>query len=177
MLFTFIILLLFLGSTTICAASFDPDTGILDITNIGDSQLIVVRNGAVALEIPPGTFAFNAPFQIGFGMYGEPQGEIKEQSIEKSLSLDRGDLVIIATDGLFDNVYLEDICKAVISSQEQIDTAAKADSPESAASALKRIAKKLALKAQRQGNDPAYFSPFAKEAIESGNAPDYYIGG
>lgn len=152
-----------MGTTTICAAVFDHGTGELSVNNIGDSQLVVVRAGKVVLEVEAGVWAFNSPNQIGFGIYGEPQGDPDTMTIEKTIILKSGDIVILGTDGLFDNVPVPEIARLAGIREGE-------DGPAAAA-------KRLLGEAYRLGKDATYLSPFAKEAIAAGKAPSYYRGG
>jgi len=156
------------GTTTICAAAFDHAGGQLEVGNIGDSQLLVVRAGKVLLEVEAGVWAFNAPNQIGFGMYGEPQGDVDEMVIEKRLQLQPGDLIVIGSDGLFDNVFVSDIARILTKALNKIVVTE---------STLKDAAGILLETAYLNGLDDSFLSPFAKEAIEARKAPPHYRGG
>lgn len=153
------------GTTTICSAAFDHENGELEISNIGDSQLVVIRDGKVILEVEAGVWGFNSPNQIGFGIYGEPQGDVDQLNIEKRIKLSKGDLVILGTDGLFDNVFVERIAELVMTQG--------AHSKEK----LEILARTLLKEAFKNGLDDNYLSPFAREAIAAGKAPGHYRGG
>lgn len=153
------------GTTTVCSCAFDHASGELEVSNIGDSQLVVIRAQKVILEVEAGVWAFNSPNQVGFGLYGEPQGNIEEMAIEKKIRLQRGDIVVLGTDGLFDNLYVEDMARLVGSA------------PQTDAVSLATLAKQLAKAAYDLGADDDYVSPFAAEAIRHGKAPSNYSGG
>ncbi len=153
-----------MGTTTVCSAAFNHETGELEVANIGDSQLLVIRNGEVILEVEAGVWAFNSPNQIGFGLYGEPQGDINEMVIEKHLQLEKGDIIVVGTDGLFDNIFVDDIAQVVSDSLTK-----SAD--------LKQAVKLLAKIAYKNGRDDDFVSPFAQEAINAGKASPDYCGG
>lgn len=156
------------GTTTICSAAFDHIEGELEVSNIGDSQLIVIRNGQAILEVEAGVWAFNSPNQVGFGLYGEPQGDIDDMNIEKRLQLISGDVVVIGSDGLFDNVFVEEMVRIVEKSLS--GKSATAAAMESAANALLK-------EAHRNGLNETFLSPFAREAIAARKAPSNYRGG
>jgi protein phosphatase PTC7 len=146
----------------------------LDISNLGDSQLVVLRDGKLILEVEPGTWAFNSPFQIGFGLYGEPQGEVDEMTIKKELKLRKGDVIVMGTDGLFDNVYVKEI--ETIIQNRRVELSASANENE-ISDWLSSVVRNLTQKAYTLGLDDNYLSPFSKEAIEAGKAPSNYSGG
>ena len=164
----------YVGTTTICAALFDPLSGKLKISNLGDSQMVVLRDGKVILEVEPGTWAFNSPFQIGFGLYGEPQGEVDEMTITKELLLEKGDVIVMGTDGLFDNVYIKEIESIIQSNQPELSDLTEEST---VSNWLSNTVRKLTQKAYKLGLDESYLSPFSKEAIAAGKAPSNYLGG
>jgi protein phosphatase PTC7 len=69
----------------------------------------------------------------------------------------KGDIVVMATDGVFDNVYDADMEPCILDNK----------TPESRADCIGE-------KAYKMSHDRKYFSPFAKGAKEAGK---YYIGG
>lgn len=125
-----------IGSCTACVAMFDNVRHQLHFSNLGDSGIIVLRHidsavaGSLKRDRTPRTertsdlrvafvsqqqlHSFNHPYQLGW--IGE---ETKEKTSFKSardscttsVHVRRGDIIIMATDGLFDNVDIEDIAK------------------------------------------------------------------
>lgn len=156
------------GTTTICSASFDHAGGELEVSNIGDSQLIVIRDGSAILEVEAGVWAFNSPNQLGFGLYGEPQGDVDEMNIQKKLQLQPGDIVVIGSDGLFDNVFVEEMVRIVGEAM---------DGKPSTVVTMKSAASALLDEAHRNGLNDTFLSPFAREAIAARKAPPNYRGG
>lgn len=133
------------------------------------------RKDKLLHEVEPGTFAFNSPYQVGFGLYGEPQGNIENMIEEEELVLERGDIIVVGTDGLFDNVFVNDIGDFIKARSADFQTALSAK--EEPVPVLASIAKALAKKAFKLAKDDDYVSPFAKEAIKAGKAPSNYSGG
>lgn len=126
-----------IGSSTACVAMFDNIRHQLHFSNLGDSGIIVLRHidSAVAGSLKRDKFtpriertsdlrvafvsqqqlhSFNHPYQLGW--IGE---EVKEKTSFKSardscttsFHLRRGDIIIMGTDGLFDNVDVDEIAK------------------------------------------------------------------
>lgn len=125
-----------IGSCTACVALFDSVRHQLHFSNLGDSGIIVLRHidsdvaGSLKRDrhIPrtqrksdlrvnfisqQQLKSFNHPYQLGW--VGE---EVKNEessfksakdSCTTSIHIRRGDIVIMATDGLFDNVDIDDI--------------------------------------------------------------------
>jgi len=127
-----------IGSCTACVALFDNVRHQLHFSNLGDSGIIVLRHidseiaGSLKRDrVTPRTertsdlrvafvsqqqlFSFNHPYQLGWT--GEDSdGEANsfkspKDSCTTSIHLRRGDIVVMATDGLFDNVDIDDIAK------------------------------------------------------------------
>ncbi|KAK9287570.1 hypothetical protein L1049_015991 [Liquidambar formosana] len=93
------------GSSTVLVAYFDGQE--LHVANIGDSGFIIIRNGAVFKRSSPMVHEFNFPLQIERG--DDPSKLIEGYKID----LDEGDVIITATDGLFDNLYEQEIASIV----------------------------------------------------------------
>lgn len=72
--------------------------------NVGDGQLVVIRNGSVAFQTSPQQHTFNVPFQVSFS---KRQDLLAAQHFEFQMM--QGDIIVLATDGLWDNVFMSDI--------------------------------------------------------------------
>ncbi|GFY90146.1 protein phosphatase 2C family protein [Actinidia rufa] len=153
------------GSSTILVAYFDGQVlgvenlsfhigfqsfwELLHVANIGDSGFIVIRNGAVYEKSSPGFYEFNFPYQIRSGDI--PLELMKGYEIE----LNVGDVVVTATDGLFDNLYEQEIASIVSKSLE-------------ANLKPEEIAQALAMRAQEVGRSETSRSPFADAVLAAG---------
>ncbi|XBJ12192.1 hypothetical protein VPH35_016766 [Triticum aestivum] len=100
------------GSSTVLVAHFDGQ--LLHVSNIGDSGFLVIRNGEVHAKSKPMVYGFNFPHQIEKGV--DPLTLVENYTID----IEEGDVIIAATDGLFDNVY-EQEAAAMISKSLQAD--------------------------------------------------------
>ncbi|KAJ9102490.1 hypothetical protein QFC21_002890 [Naganishia friedmannii] len=97
------------GSATACLSSFDSSTGILESINLGDSGFSIIRDGEIFFEAPAQTHYFNCPRQLtkpekgsdssGMAMDLPEHGDLYSQKLQK------GDTVVLYTDGLSDNVH------------------------------------------------------------------------
>ncbi|KAI3949304.1 hypothetical protein MKW98_023241 [Papaver atlanticum] len=143
-----------LGSSTILVAYFDGQ--VFHAANIGDSGFIIIRNGTVFRRSSPMLHGFNFPLQIERG--DDPTSMIEKYDID----LDEGDVIIAATDGLFDNLYEQEIALIVSKSLE-------------ANLKPKEIADFLANRAQEVGRSKLGRSPFADAAKTAGYTS--YSGG
>ncbi|CAI9103997.1 OLC1v1002599C1 [Oldenlandia corymbosa var. corymbosa] len=138
------------GSATVLVAHFDGQA--LHVVNIGDSGFLVLRNGNVYKKSSPMSHEFNFPLQIQRG--DDPSKLLEGYKIE----LDEGDIVVLATDGIFDNLYEKEIAAIVTSSLE-------------AGTGVQETAELLATKAQEVGRSASGRSPFADAAQAAG-----YVG-
>uniref|UniRef100_A0A5B7BXY9 Protein phosphatase n=1 Tax=Davidia involucrata TaxID=16924 RepID=A0A5B7BXY9_DAVIN len=138
------------GSSTVLVAYFDGQA--LHVANIGDSGFIIIRNGAVYKRSSPMLHEFNFPLQIERG--DDPSEFVEGYRID----LDEGDIIVTATDGLFDNLYEQEIA-AVVSKSLQAN------------SKLEELAEVLAMRAQEVGGSASARSPFADAAQAAG-----YVG-
>ncbi|KXG39979.1 probable protein phosphatase 2C BIPP2C1 [Sorghum bicolor] len=98
------------GSSTVLVAHFDGQ--VLHASNIGDSGFLVIRNGEVHKKSKPMTYGFNFPLQIEKG--DDPFKIVQNYAID----LQEGDVIVTASDGLFDNVYEEEVAGIVSKSLE-----------------------------------------------------------
>jgi len=100
------------GGCTACLASLNRTSGVLSIANLGDSGALVLRGAQVILESRPQQIDFNYPYQLSVN----PDGRIGEITPERAdvytTPVQEGDLVILMTDGVLDNLATRYIRKA-----------------------------------------------------------------
>ena len=135
------------GSSTILVAHFDGQ--VLHVSNIGDSGLLVIRNGQVYTQTKPMTYGFNFPLQIENGV--DPSRLVQNYAID----LQEGDTIITASDGLFDNVYDHEAA-AIVSKSLEADRKPT------------EIAELLAARAKEVGRSGSGRSPFSDAALAEG---------
>jgi len=113
------------GGATACVAVADT-TGRMRTANLGDSGFVQLRLGTVHQYSMPQTHAFNTPFQLSktpqeimtqaaiFG--GLPLNDSPDRADLGDAQLQHGDVVVFATDGVWDNLSSQDIL-AIVSQQ------------------------------------------------------------
>lgn len=105
------------GSTTICLSKFNQNDGKLETFNLGDSGFMVFRFNKASVPFllyksEPQCFRFNFPYQ--FNNFIESHKD-NIQSIQKhELFLQKGDIIIQASDGLWDNLYENEIKMSIL---------------------------------------------------------------
>lgn len=53
------------GSATACVVRLDPQRGVLDAANLGDSGFLVIRDGQLLFQSPAQQHFFDCPLQVG----------------------------------------------------------------------------------------------------------------
>lgn len=110
------------GGSTAIVSLLDP-SGTLEVANLGDSGYIHLRLNAVHGQSEPQTHAFNTPFQLSvippailrrmqaFG--GSQLADMPSDAEVSRHRLRHGDVVVFATDGVWDNLFNQDILRIV----------------------------------------------------------------
>lgn len=109
------------GATTALVSVFHPASGKMEIANVGDSGILVLRpskkgaRGAWEVFYRSSTqlSKFNTPFQFGYSPETADKFQTPADADVTEVSLARGDVIIQATDGLFDNLFDADIIAIV----------------------------------------------------------------
>jgi serine/threonine protein phosphatase PrpC len=97
------------GSATFCIVALDDASSAAAVTlrvaNIGDSGFMVLRDGRLVFRSEEQQHGFNHPFQLATRDEGNAVAEAQSYTLELQL----GDVVVVGSDGLFDNVFDETI--------------------------------------------------------------------
>jgi len=147
-----------LGSTTATIVTVDtksePGYTVLKGSNVGDSGVLVLRQGGadgrpfVAYKTIPQMHFFNCPFQLGGS---SPDGPDLATKIR--VPLVSGDIVVLATDGVYDNVYESQIVDLVEATLDQEPNV---------------IAQAIVAYSRQVQEDPAAYVPYGVEAAAAG---------
>lgn len=133
------------GSSTCCVVSLN---GVhLSAANLGDSGFMVVRGAEIVFRTKEQQHSFNFPYQIGTGSADKP-----EHSQRLAVEVQPGDLIIVGTDGLWDNLFDDDIMEVIANAPNEPAT----------------IAQQIARQAHIVANDKDIISPFSKSARSNG---------
>lgn len=105
------------GSSTACVLILNRENSTVYTANIGDSGFIVVREGQIIHRSEEQQHYFNTPFQLSLPPPGQNVlSDSPESADTLSFPVRNGDVILAATDGVFDNVpsdLLLDILKDV----------------------------------------------------------------
>ncbi|XP_019908320.1 protein phosphatase PTC7 homolog isoform X3 [Esox lucius] len=148
-----------LGSSTACIVVLDRQSHRLHTANLGDSGFLVVRGGEVVHRSDEQQHYFNTPFQLSIAP-PEAEGAVLSDSPDaadsSSFDVQLGDIILTATDGLFDNMpdymILQELKKLKNTNYESIQ----------------QTARSIAEHAHVLAYDPNYMSPFAQFACDNG---------
>jgi protein phosphatase PTC7 len=141
-----------IGSSTIVLFVIDPKTGVVNASQIGDSCYMILRSDpktgklAIYQRSDEQQHGFNFPYQVG------TDGDSPSTALEFSHRVRHGDIVIVASDGMFDNLYDN-------TTLEEVENL-KTSPPVIIARRLAQLAFKLSLNRK-------YLSPFAASAKKS----------
>ncbi|KAA8495409.1 putative protein phosphatase 2C 26 [Porphyridium purpureum] len=136
------------GASTACVVGME-ESGRMNGINLGDSGVRIVRDGKLMWRTKEQQHFFNCPYQLGSDSSDSVQmGQNVNQRVRK------GDWVIVATDGLFDNVFDDDIVSIV---SEFGDDGSPTE-----------LAEKLAAFAVQNAKNPTTDVPFAVASRKAG---------
>ena len=142
------------GASTALIASITED-GFLRALNVGDSTCIVIRDGRVVSKTKEISHFFECPYQLSVDSPDKPRDGTK-----LNIELVRGDLIVMGSDGVFDN----------LSDQEILDAIAKGNT-----NRLGQVAKRIADRSRKVSLNKNAETPYAKQAKKNGD-PDYENG-
>ncbi|KAF0695864.1 Aste57867_13384 [Aphanomyces stellatus] len=169
------------GGSTAVFLVLDRHSGVLETANLGDSGYLVIRNKAKLFRSVEQTWAFNSPFQLSLypsWMANGGDHYLPKDADVTSHTLQHGDIVIVGSDGLFDNVFDEEILaeteiamdRVVQAHPEAQFSSSAAPLPEDVAASVKKammdLSYSLTLMANSFAHDQGRESPFSKLARE-----------
>lgn len=171
------------GSCTIALGRLDGD--FLRVASLGDCGTRVVRGGRVIFASEVQEHRFNQPYQLSSPQYHP--GNVPEDAQRYSLAVQPGDVIIMGSDGLWDNLWDHELEEVVteevgtlvepvrVATGEEGPTEAAAEGASESASTVaaslrnqrvQELAERLAAVAAAHARDVGYGSPFAAERHE-----------
>lgn len=106
------------GSTTACIATIDAAHGVMRTANVGDSGFMLVRGDPgkreVAHRSPHQEHEFGRPFQLGH----HDASDDPRDAMLTTFPLEPGDVIVMGSDGLWDNLSESEILAVVEQSFE-----------------------------------------------------------
>jgi len=146
------------GSSTFLLVTLDEKTPNLHVAQVGDSGFAVFRNenGQWKTVYPYQSYQlkFNMPYQLAANIVN---GNDPSVAVERTLKVQNNDIIIMGTDGLFDNLFEG----SMINILRDYAPNGILDNPQ-------ELAQVIANAAQRNSVDPTFDSPFAINARRAG---------
>jgi len=153
-----------LGSSTLVVVTMPDDENKIYASYVGDSGYCILRLSGTdyfpVVESRPQQKGFNFPRQLGWGNCGDSP----KVAANYCHTVQNGDIVVLGTDGVFDNLSPKQVATVVTLYMNDNNGEFNAN----------RIADAIAQEAFRLSIDEEYNSPFSQEAIKSGHR---YAGG
>jgi len=152
-----------IGSSTACVAMLSHADGKLYSANIGDSGLLIVRDDKVVHRSAEQQHYFNTPFQLSLPpseMASDVLSDRPEAADRYEFNVEDGDVIILATDGVFDNVPDALLVEQVSSIKGCTNDLVK----------IQQCCNSIAFLARQLSRDDNFLSPFAKNARRNGYA-------
>ncbi|KAK4606772.1 hypothetical protein RGQ29_000847 [Quercus rubra] len=135
-----------IGSATVIVAMLERN-GILKIASVGDCGLRVIREGQIIFSTSPQEHYFDCPYQLSSEVVGQTYLDAMVSSVE----LMEGDTIVMGSDGLFDNIFDQEIISTIARCRDVVEAA-----------------KALANLASNHSMDSNFDSPYSLEARSKG---------
>lgn len=145
---------------------------ILYVTNLGDSQILVIRpnDEEVIYKTTEQWHWFDCPRQLGTN---SPDTPISNAIMDK-VSLEVNDVVLAMSDGVTDNLWEHEVVQNVVNSIRKWESGdvgdCKGDRTGGAGGGMLYVAEELVKAAKVIAEDPYAESPFMERAVEEGLA-------
>ena len=166
------------GTTTACAALLhyknkdDSKTPLLYVTNLGDSQCLVIRprDKNMIYKTTEQWHWFDCPRQLGTNSPDTPNAN----AVMDEVDIEEHDIVLAMSDGVADNLWEHEIVENVLDSIHRWEQGKKggasSDRAGGAGGGMLYAAAQLVKAARSIAQDPYAESPFMERAVEEGLA-------
>ena len=111
----------------------------MNSVNVGDSGFIIIRDGQVIQSHQITIHSFNFPFQLGQGSPDQP-----EDGVVAGIKIKPEDIIVMATDGLWDNLFEEQVAELVVEKSD-----------------MSKLAKNIAEEARFAATEPGRKTPWS----------------
>jgi hypothetical protein len=160
------------GTTTACGALLSsdqdsPDHPILYVTQLGDSQILVIRPSTkeVVFRTQEQWHWFDCPRQLGTNSPDTPV----DNAVVDRVELQEDDVVIAMTDGVVDNLWEHEVVTSVLESMDKWSGDSEKDTEQQTyADGMRFVARQLVNAAKVIAQDPFAESPYMEKAIDEG---------
>lgn len=145
-----------------------PATPLLYVTNLGDSQILVIRprEEKVLYKTTEQWHWFDCPRQLGTNSPDTP----RKNAVTDKVEIEENDVVLAMSDGVIDNLWEHEIVTNVVESIGKWEAGGGDDKKFGAGGGMQFVADRLMNAARVIAQDPFAESPFMEHAIEEGLA-------
>ncbi|KAL2050738.1 hypothetical protein ABVK25_008976 [Lepraria finkii] len=165
------------GTTTACGAllhydSKEPGGPLLYVTNLGDSQCLVMRpkQEEIIYKTTEQWHWFDCPRQLGTNSPDTPN----DNAVMDKVDIEENDVVLTMSDGVVDNLWEHEVLENILESIRKWESGevgeASEDRTGGAGGGMLFVAEELVKAARLVAEDPYAESPFMERAIEEGLA-------
>lgn len=147
-------------------------TPVLYVTNLGDSQVLVLRpqNSELIYKTKEQWHWFDCPRQLGTNSPDTPQ----DNAVMDKVDIEENDVVLAMSDGVIDNLWEHEIIENVVTSIRKWEDGqggeSTGDRRGGAGGGMKFVADELMKAAKVIATDPFAESPFMEHAVDEGLA-------
>ncbi|KAG0047942.1 Protein phosphatase PTC7 [Gryganskiella cystojenkinii] len=173
-------------SSTACILSLCKMTGTLKASNLGDSAFLLIRDNKCIYESPSQQHFWNCPYQLTVLPPGYPGAkqhvmDMPKDAAQTSHQLQDGDVIVLATDGFWDNVFTKEAIELVdrelgdiIQQSKKLPLSSQQLSVEDTVGRVRALSQRLTNTARRFSMDQKRNTPFSQGArhIRSGGKID-----
>ncbi|KAL6317204.1 hypothetical protein AAG906_029956 [Vitis piasezkii] len=145
------------GSSTACIITLTDE--YLHVVNVGDSGIMLFRDGDLIYKSPVQQHCFNSPYQLG------KRSDDPSVAEEVIIGVRAGDVVVVGTDGLFDNVFVDEMEVVIRVLREE-----GCMEPQLLAKVLAELAEENSL--IKSGDSPYTLAALMEGKFRSGGKPD-----
>ena len=154
-----------LGSATACIASVvDED---IEVANLGDSGMMLLRRDVAGWEIVVRSteqqHTFNCPLQLG-----SESADVPDDAQILTVPICEGDLMIVGTDGIFDNLFDHELIALVEEASEAHATRASSGEGADASFDVDALARSVVRASTAVAVDMEIDTPFSENAKNYG---------
>ncbi|KAJ4848756.1 hypothetical protein Tsubulata_020066 [Turnera subulata] len=142
------------GSSTACIVTLRREDNKLCYANVGNSGFLVFRNKKLLFRSPTQQHRFNCPYRLKNGG--------KARVYEGEVAVEGGDVVVAGSDGLLDNLFVEEMERIL---EDTVEGRRRQGEEEVLP---EHISWNLACAALLNSQNPGYRSPFQCETEKAG---------
>ena len=146
------------GSCTAIVAKYLPLERRLEVASVGDCSMRVVRHGEVVFRTDVQEHNWNQPYQLSHPPFNE--ADTPDDALEYWYDLVPGDVVVLGSDGLWDNLWDDELVMCISASDAMRRSY---DGSVQWQQEAEELAQRLLEMAEAHSLDQTYASPFAKE--------------